>query len=179
MTVSPTARLLLENVAGPHFSGLPAWFPLDVRSETATIHRHRRDCHFADAPFASLLTYLRKGDGGCSSKMRVSSTATGDHQVVERVLGPQRHGPRSDRPPVSVFHCLCTASTCSARGHEHLNRMPNSLVPCSTSKLSTLLVHERLQLAEFFGPRAAVRHNSSAASVGSFTVALSAWKGRN
>jgi hypothetical protein len=29
--------LLLETVDGPHFSGLPAWFPLDARSKSATI----------------------------------------------------------------------------------------------------------------------------------------------
>ena len=29
--------LLLETVDGPHFSGLPAWFPLDTHSESTTI----------------------------------------------------------------------------------------------------------------------------------------------
>ena len=71
--------MLLETVAGPHFSGLPAWFPLDAHANSNTVHwwSEYSDRHGAEGDRGSFTVRLSAWKGRNGTRL-----ATADKDAV-------------------------------------------------------------------------------------------------
>ena len=101
----------------------------------------RRDCHFADAPFPSLLKHILEGEGRCSRMTEVSPTARHDHL---RGRGPASRSARAGArhtavlrprvlPPPSIetsTHRHLTSDLIAPSRCRHSAAPPSSFVRC-------------------------------------------------